>query len=318
MESNQALNHLNEIHISGKDFIYARIETLRKEGGDIENGKKEEKTVASNPEAGERKRLKKLAFSKIILSENSSRVGPSSALAPSKIVTKHHDKDIIKKSQWKNIFLFSSNEFALALALALVCLLFLLPDQGRKIQAHAESDSNEPIDLSKVEEKIGAVLSGLFTDPDDTKSNTDIFLRELISNASDALDKNRFLSLTDKEVLREGDNVKLEIKIKLDKENKTLSFHDRGIGMTKEDLIKNFRTIAKSGTSAFVEKMQMSGDLNLIGQFGVGFYSMYLVAIYVEVISKNNNNKQHVWESKADGAFAVSEDVWNDPLGRGT
>ncbi|KAL2492867.1 Endoplasmin-like protein [Abeliophyllum distichum] len=148
-------------------------------------------------------------------------------------------------------------------------------------------------------------------------SNKDIFLRELISNASDALDKIRFLSLIDKEVLREGDNVKLEIKIKLDKENKTLSFRDRGIGMTKEDLIKNFGTIAKSGTSAFVEKIQMSGDLNLIGQFGVGFYSMYLVAVYVEVINKNNNNKQHVWELKADGAFAVSEDVWNDPLGRG-
>ncbi|THG09417.1 hypothetical protein TEA_028016 [Camellia sinensis var. sinensis] len=113
-------------------------------------------------------------------------------------------------------------------------------------------------------------------------------------------------------VLHPGRITKDEIKGK-----KILSIRDRGIGKTKEDLIKNLETIAKFGTLAFEEKMQTSGDLNLIGQFGVGFYSVYLVADYVIVISKHNEDKQYVWQSKADRAFANSKDIWNEPLGHG-
>uniref|UniRef100_A0A3P9KWI2 Endoplasmin n=1 Tax=Oryzias latipes TaxID=8090 RepID=A0A3P9KWI2_ORYLA len=150
--------------------------------------------------------------------------------------------------------------------------------------------------------------------------NKEIFLRELISNASDALDKIRLLSLTHEDAL--AANEELTIKIKSDKEKNMLHITDTGIGMTKEELIKNLGTIAKSGTSEFLNKMsemQSEGQSTseLIGQFGVGFYSAFLVADKVIVSSKHNNDTQHIWESDSN-QFSVIEDPRGDTLGRGT
>jgi heat shock protein beta len=148
-------------------------------------------------------------------------------------------------------------------------------------------------------------------------SDRDVFLRELVSNAADACDKKRFLSITENETL-----AKPEIKIKADPDNNILIIEDSGVGMTKDELVNNLGRIAQSGTKAFLDALgKGTADVNLIGQFGVGFYSAYLVADKVEVVTKSMqpNSPQLKWTSNAGSSFTISEDDSGDEIeGSGT
>ncbi|HBD06437.1 MAG TPA: molecular chaperone HtpG [Firmicutes bacterium] len=139
-------------------------------------------------------------------------------------------------------------------------------------------------------------------------SNKDVFLREIISNASDALDKYKYLALTDKKY----PSREYEIWIELDKENKTLTITDNGIGMDKDELVDDLGTIAKSGSKEFISKLKSAKDqketINIIGQFGVGFYSAYMVAKNIEVYTKKENGKGYKFESDGQESYSIEED----------
>ncbi|CAM9801989.1 unnamed protein product [Chrysoparadoxa australica] len=149
-------------------------------------------------------------------------------------------------------------------------------------------------------------------------SNRDVFLRELISNAADACDKKRFLSITDG---AESNTDDLGIKVKADKDSRIVSIQDSGVGMTKDELINNLGRIAQSGTAKFMEALgKGDADVNLIGQFGVGFYSGFLVADRMVVVTKSmaGDGKQWRWESSAGSSFTISEDSGEPIEGSGT
>ncbi|CBH10044.1 glucose regulated protein 94, putative [Trypanosoma brucei gambiense DAL972] len=167
---------------------------------------------------------------------------------------------------------------------------------------------------AEVSKMLDILIHSLYT-------NRAVFLRELISNGSDALDKIRMLYLTTPKepVNKDGEAPTMDIRLSVDPEQKTLTLRDGGVGMTRQELEANLGSLGSSGTKRFMEKLQETKDSNLIGQFGVGFYSAFLVAERVRVASKSDDDeKQWVWESAADGQYYVYEDERGNTLGRGT
>lgn len=180
------------------------------------------------------------------------------------------------------------------------------PEEREQIKSGEETHQFQ----AEVNRLMDILINSLYT-------TRDIFLRETISNAADALDKIRFMSLTEPELL--ADQSDLNIKVQFDADKKIIRIVDTGIGMTKDELIRNLGVVAKSGTTDFLEAAQSGTDaLSLIGQFGVGFYSVYLVADRVTVRSKSVKDEQYIWESTAKSQFTIAKDPRGNTLGRGT
>ncbi|EAS03085.1 heat shock protein HSP90 (macronuclear) [Tetrahymena thermophila SB210] len=188
-----------------------------------------------------------------------------------------------------------------------ILLLMIVLQQHVTVIRAAEQGVEEFEFQTEVGRLMDIIINSLYT-------QKEIFLRELISNSSDALDKLRFLSVKDPKLTEDFKN--LEIYVDFDAEKKTISITDTGIGMTKQDLIQNLGTIAKSGTTNFIEAIK-GGNVNIIGQFGVGFYSSFLVAQKVQVSSKHPEDEQWVWESSAANSFHVFKET-EQLLQRGT
>lgn len=185
---------------------------------------------------------------------------------------------------------------------------------------HVPPSNAEKYDFqAEVHRMLDIVINSLY-------QHNDIFLRELISNASDALDKIRYLLLTDPDNYKkkDGEDIKLEVQIEYDADAHTLTIRDTGVGMTHDDLVANLGTVARSGTTKFIEALKESGNdadtMSQIGQFGVGFYSSFLVADKVVVASKHPmSDTQYVWESDNGVAeFRVYPDPRGNTLKRGT
>lgn len=193
---------------------------------------------------------------------------------------------------------------------------FAFADVSEAAEVAGDTDAVVPGEKFEFQAEVSRILDIVVNS---LYQNKDVFLRELISNASDALDKIRFLSITKPEIL-EGKS-DLEIRVAYDAEARTLTLTDSGIGMTKEDLVSNLGTVARSGTTKFMDALQEgAAEISQIGMFGVGFYSAFLVADEVSVATKHpTSDTQYIWTSRnGEDSFTIGEDPRGNSLIRGT
>lgn len=241
------------------------------------------------------------------------------------------DNKLFKRLKTHDLVIFSHNlgslngrHAFLLFAASSSALLVRAAEEEAKIQVEKDAfeapEGAESFQFeAEVHRMLDIVVNSLY-------QNKDVFLRELISNASDALDKIRFLALTKPEYMAAED--KLQVQIEYDREHNTLTVRDTGIGMTHDEMVSNLGTVARSGTTKFLQALKgsseggetTSGDISQIGQFGVGFYSAFLVSDRVQVASRHPDSKdQYVWTS-ANGSseFQIYKDPRGNTLTRGT